>query len=76
MTRSAWDTNLAKVNSKFLAVNLEAGGGGQFMVLPLDCVGKIASDYPVVAGHAAAVLDTDWNPFNDSKLCANHLRMH
>ena len=27
--------------------------------------GKIPDTYPVVNGHAAAVLDTDWNPFND-----------
>ena len=65
VTRNAWDTNLCKANSRFVSINLEAGGGGQFMVLPLENVGKIPSDYPVISGHSGAVLDTDFNPFND-----------
>jgi hypothetical protein len=56
---------LVKANAKFISVNLEAGGGGQFAVIPLDNYGKLAPDYPVLAGHTAAVLDTDFNPFND-----------
>jgi len=69
VSRNAWDTNLVKVNSKFLSVNLEASGGGQFQVIPLESVGKLSQDYPVYAGHTAAVLDTDFNPFND---CTTH----
>jgi coronin-1B/1C/6 len=38
VSRSAWDTNIAKVNSKFLSVNLEASGGGQFQIIPLEQV--------------------------------------
>jgi hypothetical protein len=34
-------------------------------VLPLTFTGKIPDTYPVINGHAAAVLDTDWHPFND-----------
>jgi hypothetical protein len=68
VSRNAWDTNLCKVNGHFLSVNLEASGGGQFMVIPLEMTGKLPSDFPVFAGHTAAVLDTDFNPFNDCKL--------
>ncbi|KAJ3061500.1 Coronin-like protein crn1, partial [Podochytrium sp. JEL0797] len=63
VSRSAWDTNLVKVNSLFLSVNMEAGGGGAFAVIPLANVGKI--DAPMFTGHSGAVLDTDFNPFND-----------
>ena len=71
VSRNAWDTNLAKVNDKFLSINLEAGGGGSFAVVPLERVGKLPTEMPTINGHLAAVLDTDWNPFNykcDSKL--------
>lgn len=65
VTRNAWDTNLCKANPKFISVNLEAGGGGQFAVLAHDQVGKLPNDMPLVTGHTGAVLDTDWNPYND-----------
>jgi coronin-1B/1C/6 len=65
VTRSAHDSNVIKVNPLFISVNLEAGGGGAFLVHPLDKPGKLAPDVPVFNGHTAAVLDTDFNPFND-----------
>ncbi|KAI3639526.1 hypothetical protein MIR68_002220 [Amoeboaphelidium protococcarum] len=65
VSRNAWDTNLCKANARFISVNLEAGGGGQFAVIPLEQVGKLANDLPVFSGHTGAVLDTDFNPFND-----------
>ncbi|KAJ3342579.1 Coronin-like protein crn1 [Gonapodya sp. JEL0774] len=65
VSKNAWDTNLVSANAHFIAVNLEAGGGGTFSVLPLDAFGKQPDSLPLVAGHGAAVLDTDWNPFND-----------
>ncbi|KAI8903340.1 hypothetical protein EDD86DRAFT_195861 [Gorgonomyces haynaldii] len=65
VSRSAWDTNLVSANPLFIAVNLEAGGGGAFAVIPHATVGKLPEGSPVVNGHSAAVLDTDFNPFND-----------
>ena len=41
ISKSPWDSNMSSVNSKFLAVVLEAQGGGSFMVCPLD---KVLSD--------------------------------
>jgi hypothetical protein len=67
VSRNAWDTNLAKVNAKFLSVNLEASGGGAFAVIPLDKLGKLSADLPVFTGHTGAVLDTDFNPYNDCR---------
>ncbi|KAJ3031684.1 UNVERIFIED_CONTAM: Coronin-2B [Siphonaria sp. JEL0065] len=64
VSRSAWDTNLVKVNSLFISVNIEAGGGGAFAVIPHANTGKF-SEVPQFVGHTSAVLDTDFNPFND-----------
>ena len=65
ISKNAWDTNLVKVNPKYLAVNWEASGGGAFAVIPLEEKGKLPEQLPLFRGHTAAVLDTDWNPFND-----------
>ncbi|KAJ3114896.1 Coronin-2B [Phlyctochytrium bullatum] len=63
VSRAAWDTNLVKANPLFISINIEAGGGGAFAVLPLGTTGKL--DPPMFVGHTGPVLDTDFNPFND-----------
>jgi hypothetical protein len=65
ISRNAWDSNFCSVNPVFLAVVLEAQGGGSFQVLPHSQVGKIGLDYPKVSGHTAAVLDVQFCPYND-----------
>jgi len=65
ITRSAWDSNFVAANGKFFAVVWEAAGGGAFAVLPWKQTGK-NPNLPLVAGHKGAVLDIDWNPFNDN----------
>ncbi|KFA68788.1 hypothetical protein S40285_01143 [Stachybotrys chlorohalonatus IBT 40285] len=65
ISRNAWDTNLVKVNPEYLSVNWDASGGGAFAVIPLNERGKLPDQIPLFRGHTAAVLDTDWNPFND-----------
>jgi len=68
---SAWDTNLVKVNPKYISVNLEAGGGGSFAVIPLERTGKLHDNPPCFNGHSATVLDTDFNPFNDNIIASS-----
>ncbi|KAJ0416536.1 hypothetical protein BJY00DRAFT_304076 [Aspergillus carlsbadensis] len=70
ISRNAWDTNLVKVNPRYLSVNWEAGGGGAFAVVPLEERGKLPERIPLFRGHTAVVLDTDWNPFNDEILAS------
>ena len=41
ITRNAHDSNFCAVNPKFLAAAVEVGGGGSFVVLPLDKVGRV-----------------------------------
>ncbi len=41
ITRNAQDSNYCAVNPKFLAIVVEVGGGGSFLVLPLDNTGRL-----------------------------------
>ncbi|SCZ92845.1 BZ3501_MvSof-1269-A2-R1_Chr1-1g00479 [Microbotryum saponariae] len=66
ISASAWDTNLVSASAKYLAVNYQSGGGGAFLVIPLDATGKLPDLFPLCRAHSAPVLDTDWSPFNDS----------
>lgn len=66
VSRSAWDTNLVSANPSFFAVILEAAGGGAFAAVPWKQTGKWDPKNPIITGHKSAVLDLDWNPFNDN----------
>ncbi|KAL8829453.1 MAG: hypothetical protein Q9170_006161 [Blastenia crenularia] len=57
---------MSKANPRYLAVNWEASGGGAFAVIPLNEKGRLPEQLPLFRGHKAVVLDTDWNPFDDS----------
>ncbi|KAI2091384.1 Coronin-like protein crn1 [Ophidiomyces ophidiicola] len=71
ISTNAWDTNLVKVNPQYLSVNWETAGGGAFAVIPLSETGKLPERFPLFRGHTAVVLDTDWNPFNDSLITSS-----
>jgi len=70
VTRNAWDTDLVSANGKFVAVIYEAQGGGSFAVIPWTSGGKVDPKLPLVAGHKSAVLDIDFNPFNDGLIAS------
>ncbi|KAH7061073.1 actin-binding protein-like protein [Macrophomina phaseolina] len=70
LSKNAWDSNIIKVNPKYLSANYEAGGGGAFAVIPLDERGKLPDIIPLFRGHTGPVLDTDWNPFNDNVIAS------
>jgi WD40 repeat protein len=65
VTRSAHDSNQLQANPLFFSLNWEAAGGGAFCVWPLDKLGKLPADVPLMVGHTNTVLDTDFNPYND-----------
>ncbi|KAG0049454.1 Coronin-like protein crn1 [Gryganskiella cystojenkinii] len=65
VSSNAWDTNLIKVNPSFFSLNWNSSGGGAFAVIPLSMTGKVSDALPLYRGHTAAVLDTDFSPFND-----------
>ncbi|XP_070706618.1 uncharacterized protein [Pempheris klunzingeri] len=65
VSRVTWDSSFCAVNPKFVAIIIEASGGGAFLVLPLQKSGRIDKAYPTVCGHTGPVLDIDWCPHND-----------
>uniref|UniRef100_K7FC45 Coronin n=1 Tax=Pelodiscus sinensis TaxID=13735 RepID=K7FC45_PELSI len=65
VSRVTRDSNFCAVNPTFVAVIVEASGGGAFMVLPVLKTGRIDKSYPTVCGHTGPVLDIDWCPHND-----------
>ncbi|XP_072228225.1 uncharacterized protein coro1cb isoform X1 [Leuresthes tenuis] len=65
VSRVTWDSSFCAVNPKFVAIIIEASGGGAFLVLPLHKTGRIDKVYPTVCGHTGPVLDIDWCPHND-----------
>lgn len=57
VSRVTWDTPLCAVNPKFIAVIIEAGGGGAFLVVPISKVQNrsvLKSLYRVSSVHSAA----------------------
>ncbi|XP_048411959.1 uncharacterized protein LOC125464034 isoform X1 [Stegostoma tigrinum] len=65
VSRVTWDSSFCAVNPKFVAIIVDASGGGAFMVLPLQKTGRIDKAYPTVCGHTGPVLDIEWCPHND-----------
>lgn len=70
ISRNAWDSTFTSVNNKFLAVCLEAQGGGAFLVIPITQTGRVDLNQPKVTGHQAAVLDVQFCPFNDNMIAS------
>ncbi|KAM9149085.1 LOW QUALITY PROTEIN: coronin-1A [Pangshura tecta] len=66
ISQTTWDSSFCSVNPKFLAMIVEASGGGAFMVLPLAKTGRLDKSQPLVCGHTAPVLDIEWCPHNDN----------
>ena len=70
ITKSSWDSTFCTVNPKFIAIITESAGGGAFLVLSLEKVGRVDINAPCVSGHKAPVLDIQWNPFNDNVIAS------
>jgi len=64
LSKNPWDSNYCAVNSQFLAVCWQTGGGGAAAVLPLKTTGKLG-EVALMEGHSAPVLDVAFSPFND-----------
>ena len=64
VTRSAWDTNKVAASTKNFSVIWEAGGGGSFVPINYEEMGKRTPNPHLVSGHKGEVLDIDYHPFN------------
>jgi len=71
VSRNAWDSPFCSINTKFLAVVLEAQGGGAFMVLPLTKTGRVDLNEPKICGHTSAVLDVMFCPYNENLVASS-----
>lgn len=68
MSTVTGDQQYIKASTKYFAVGT-AGGGGSMVVGRLDRPGRFESGTtPIVTGHTGAVMDMDWNPFDDSMM--------
>lgn len=70
ITKSPFESNMCAVNSKFVAVVLEAQGGGAFLVINQENVGRVDLNHPKVCGHKSGVMDIQWNPFNEHQIAS------
>ena len=62
------DQQYIKASAKYFAFS-KAGGGGPVIVHRLDRPGRFEdASCPDVTGHVGAVLDIDWNPFDDAMM--------
>jgi coronin-1B/1C/6 len=62
------DQQYINASAKYFAVGLQ-GGGGPMMIARHDRPGRFElSTSSYVSGHSGAVLDMNWNPFDDSML--------
>jgi len=69
MTKSAWDSNWVTASSKWVAVAWQTAGGGAVGILDATKPGKVEpTQVPLVSGHKGAVLDLEFDPFNDNIL--------
>jgi coronin-1B/1C/6 len=69
MTKSAWDSNWVTASSKWVAVAWQTAGGGAVGILDASKPGKLEpTQVPLVSGHKGAVLDLEFDPFNDDIL--------
>ncbi|XP_041735384.1 coronin-1C-A [Coregonus clupeaformis] len=66
ISQMTWDSNFCSVNPKFVAMIVDASGGGAFLVLPLNKTGRIDMSQPTVCGHTGPVLDIEFCPHNDN----------
>lgn len=65
------DSAYCAVNPKFIAIILKSAGGGAFLVLRHDEVGRLDPDHGRVGGHKQDVLDVAWNPFDDYMIASS-----
>jgi len=67
MTKSAWDSNWVAASNKWVAVAWQTAGGGAVGILDASKPGKLEpTQVPLVSGHKGAVLDLEFDPFNEN----------
>jgi coronin-1B/1C/6 len=65
LSTATGDHNYIKANTQYLAVPVQSGGGA-LAVHPLEKVGRIDAQPPVLDGHKGPVLDFEFNPMHEN----------
>jgi coronin-1B/1C/6 len=68
LTTKATESTGIRGNSKFFAFGWDSGGGGTLACIPNTRFGRLPRDLPLITGHSGAVLDFEFNPFDDNML--------
>jgi WD40 repeat protein len=72
LTKNAWDSNYSSASSNWIAMCWDSAGGGSVGILDARKPGKLEpTKVPLLTGHKGAVLDLDFNPFNDDILATS-----
>lgn len=70
VTNCAFEGTFIAANGKFVAFCVEVGGGGAFVVLPVEKKGRLDVNVPKISAHKEYVLDLQWNPYNDNMIAS------
>jgi coronin-1B/1C/6 len=69
LTKNAWDSNWVTASGKWVAVAWQTGGGGAIGILDAKRPGKLEpTQVPLISGHKGAILDLEFDPFNDDMI--------
>lgn len=71
VSKNTVESPYCAVNPKFIAVIIASAGGGAFLVLRHDEVGRLDPEHGRVGGHKQDVLDVAWNPFDDNMIASS-----
>eukprot|EP00794_Sanderia_malayensis_P014259 gene14259-15746_t len=72
VTKSPIESNFVAINSKFVALCIDTGGGGgAFVVIPINKTGRQDVNSPRVFAHKQDVLNLAWNPFQDELIASS-----
>mmetsp|Transcript_64932 Transcript_64932/g.103327 ORF Transcript_64932/g.103327 Transcript_64932/m.103327 type:complete len:464 (-) Transcript_64932:703-2094(-) len=70
ISKNSVESPYCAVNPKFLAIIVASAGGGAFLVLKHDELGRLDPEHGRVGGHKQDVLDVAWNPFDDNMIAS------
>jgi len=70
VTNCAFEGCFIAANGKYIAFCVEVGGGGAFVVLPVERKGRLDVNVPKVSAHKEYILDLQWSPYNDQMLAS------
>jgi len=70
VTNCAFEGTFIAANGKWIAFCVEVGGGGAFVVIPVDRKGRLDVDIAKISAHKEYVLDLQWSPYNDNMIAS------